>query len=121
MVEAGSRRKNQPAPPHAVFEALTQPHRGEPRRTWLVLLDDEVEPTVVEQHRPDLVVWSSLWTRRPDARLRFDLPPDAGGYGTDLRWTLTVDEPLPDAALLGHLRKRVNELVNARLRYHFGQ
>jgi hypothetical protein len=34
---------------------------------------------------------------------------------------LLVDEPVPDASLLGHLRRRINELINADLRYTFGQ
>ena len=37
--------------------------------------------------------------------------------GADLR----VDEPVPDDALIGHLRKRLNQLINANLRYAFGQ
>jgi len=32
-----------------------------------------------------------------------------------------VDQPIPDDALIGHLRKRVNQLINANLRYTFGQ
>ncbi|MEE3920873.1 hypothetical protein V2I01_29940 [Micromonospora sp. BRA006-A] len=52
--------------------------------------------------------------------MRFDLVPDGGG-GTRLRWTLLVAEPLPDPSLLGHLRKRLNQLINANLRYTFGQ
>lgn len=119
VLEAGKRKRNQPAPPFAVFEALTEPHR-EPRRQWLLLLDDEVEPAILEQSNPDLVVWSSIWTKRPDARIRFDLPSDGVG-GTDLCWTMTVDGPIPDAPLLGHMRKRVNTLINANLRYAFGQ
>lgn len=119
-VEVGSRRRNQPAPPHVVHEALTRPDR-DPARPWLLLLADERPPDVVEARAPDLVVWSSLWTRRPDARIRFELPPDASGYGTDLRWVLVVGEPVPDASLLGHMRRRLNELVNANLRYTFGQ
>ncbi len=120
MPEAGRRRRNQPAPPSAIFEALTQPNR-DPRRQWLTLLDDEVEPMVVESRHPDLVVWSSLWVKRPDARLRFDLPADRARQGTDLCWTLSIDEPMPEASLLGHMRKRVNELINRNLRYSFGQ
>ena len=58
---------------------------------------------------------------RPDAIVRFDLPPDSNGYGTDLRWTLLVDEPTPDASLVGHMRKRINQLINANLRFTFGQ
>jgi hypothetical protein len=120
MGEIGRRQRNQPAPPHAVFDALTEPGR-DPSRPWLILQDDEVNPTVIEAFRPDYVVWSSLWPSRPDARLRFDLPVDANGSGTDLCWTLTVDDPEPDASKAGHMRKRINELINANLRYSFGQ
>jgi len=120
MLEAGSRKRNQPAPPHVMFEALTQPDR-DPARPWLELLHDEQPPRLVEVSKPGLVVWSSLWTKRPDAIVRFDLLTDRSGYGTDLRWTLLVDEPMPDAPLLGHMRKRINELINANLRFTFGQ
>lgn len=120
MQEIGSRKRNQPAPPQIIFEALTQPNR-DPQRMWLLLLDDEVPPKVLRSRRPDTVVWSSLWKKRPDAVIRFDLPRDKGGYGTDLRWTLEVDEPLPDDGLVGHMRKRLNELINANLRRSFGQ
>jgi hypothetical protein len=116
MLEAGSRKRNQAAPPRVVFEALT-----DPARPWLNLLDGELTPLVVEVQVPDVVVWSSLWTERPDALVRFDLPPDTSGQGTDLRWTLLVDDPLPDPGLLGHLRQRVNRLINGDLRYSFGQ
>ncbi|MCW2524655.1 MAG: hypothetical protein JWO63_2990 [Frankiales bacterium] len=43
------------------------------------------------------------------------------GDGTLLRWTLSVNDPLPDEALIGHMRKRLNQLINADLRYTFGQ
>lgn len=119
MHEIGSRKRNQPAPPNIIVEALTQPNR-DPTRQWLLLLDDEVPPKVLEV-QPDAVVWTSLWNKRPDAVIRFDLPRDEGGYGTDLRWTLEVDEPVPDGALVGHMCKRLNELINANLRYSFGQ
>lgn len=76
---------------------------------------------MVEASNPGLVVWSSLWVKRPDAIVRFDLPNDSGGYGTDLRWTLLVDEPMPEASLVAHMRKRLNQLINANLRYTFGQ
>lgn len=90
MNEAGTRRRGQPAPPRVVFEALTTPDQH-PARPWLLLLADERRPDVVEAVEPGLVVWSSLWDRRPDA------------------------------SHLGHLRRRINELVNANLRYTFGQ
>lgn len=118
VIDVGSRKRNQPAPPPVVFEALTEPERPG-GRPWLLLSDDEVRPRVIESDQPGLVVWSSIWLRRPDAVIRFELPP--GGAGTDLRWTLSVEEPEPDAALLGHLRKRMNQLINADLRYSFGQ
>jgi hypothetical protein len=34
VIVIGDRRRNQPPPPHVVFEALTQPHR-DLRRPWL--------------------------------------------------------------------------------------
>lgn len=120
MIEAGARTRSQPAPPHVVFDALMQAHRAT-GRPWLRLLDDEHPPRVLQAEEPDLVVWSSIWARRPDARVRFELPREAGGSGTDLRWVLLVAEPVPDASLLGHLRRRLNELVNADLRYSFGR
>lgn len=119
MIEIGARRKNQPAPPHIIFEALTSPDR-DPLRPWLVLLDDEHPPSVVQAEELALVVWSSLWERRPDVRIRFELHDDGHG-GTDLRWVLHAEEPAPDESLTGHLRKRMNVLVNANLRSTFGQ
>ncbi|MCI4061905.1 hypothetical protein MRQ36_04720 [Micromonospora sp. R77] len=89
-------------------------------RPWLRLLDDEQRPRLVETAYPNLVVWSSLWPRRPDALVRFELASD-GLAGTELCWTLLVDEPLPDPSLLGHLRKRINQLINGNLRDTFGQ
>jgi hypothetical protein len=119
MIEAGRRMRNQPAPPSIVFESLTEPNRNRTRQ-WLRLLDDEVLPEVLETEQPRIVVWSSLSSKRSDARIRFDLPSDGRG-GTDVCWSLFVDEPMPEASLLGHMRKRVNFLINANLRYTFGQ
>lgn len=118
MIEVGRRKRNQPPPPRVVFEALTEPDR-DPYRSWLHLLDDEQPPRVLEAHPPSVVVWSSLWVKRPDALVRFQLFPS--GPGTDLEWRLLIAEPVPDASLLGHMRKRVNQLINANLRYTFGQ
>jgi hypothetical protein len=41
--------------------------------------------------------------------------------GTNLRWTLYVNEPPPHDALIAHMRKRMNQLINANLRFTFGQ
>ncbi|MBA2323898.1 MAG: hypothetical protein H0V92_07800 [Pseudonocardiales bacterium] len=86
----------------------------------MTLLADEVEPKLLRAEPPDLVVWSSLWPQRPEATVRFELASD-GGHGCDLRWTLLLAEPLQDQSALGHMRKRLNELINANLRYTFGQ
>jgi hypothetical protein len=118
MESIGSRKRNQPAPPWLTFEDLCDPHR-QPAKPWLHLLDNEIEPAVIESNRRELVIWSSLWVKRPDARVRFDL--EAAKGGTDLRWTLYADEPLPDASLTGHMRQRIGELINANLRYTYGQ
>lgn len=118
MVDIGTRQRNQPAPPHVIFSALTDPERPG-ARPWLRLLQDESRPQIVTSEEPRYVVWSSIWPRRPDAIIRFDLLP--GGSGTDLRWTLSAEQPIPDEALLGHLRKRMNQLINADLRVSFGQ
>jgi hypothetical protein len=118
-MEIASRRRTQPPPPWVVFEALTQPHR-DPTRPWLVLLADETEPTVIAASEPDLVVWSTLWPDRPTIQIRFEIDPD-DGQGTNLRWRMLTEEPITDEAEIRRLRRRVNELINANLRYTFGQ
>jgi hypothetical protein len=117
METLGSRAKGQPAPARFVHEALSEPSR-DPARQWLTLLDDELAPRIVESVPPNLVVWSSIWMKRPEAQVRFDIEPGRSGCG--LRWTLLdVDDPGP--ALVGHMCKRLNQLINAELRYSFGQ
>ena len=118
MIEIGSRARSRPPPPHVVFEALVSPNR-DPARPWLTVLDDEQFPTIGETEGFTLVTWSSLWVKRPDAVIRFELNGDSSG--TSLRWTLLVDDPPPGEALVGHMRKRMNRLINANLRYTFGQ
>jgi hypothetical protein len=81
VIEIGSRRRNQPAPPHAVFEAVTNPDR-DPYRPWLKLLYDETRPQTVRAEPPSRLVWTSIWIKRPDAIIESDLPSDGGG-GTD--------------------------------------
>ena len=101
-----------------VFDALTEPDRPSGRQ-WLRLLAEEIRPQVLESDEPGLMVWAAIWPKRPDAVIRFDLPSSGGG--TDLRWPLSVEEPVPDYALVGHLCKRLNQLINAELPYSFGQ
>ncbi|WP_443134905.1 hypothetical protein [Gordonia sp. KTR9] len=118
MEAIASKEKNQPAPPHLVFDDLVSPNR-QPSRPWLHLYDDEVAPTVLEAARPRRVVWSSLWTKRPDAQVVFDLSD--GRSGTNLRWTLLIEQPAPDDRQLRHLCQRIGNLINANLRYTYGQ
>ena len=118
MIEIGSRRRPLPAPPHAVWQSLTEPRRPG-SRPWLVLLDDEVEPGIVEAVEPTRVVWASIWPSRPRDRIEFDLEPD--GDGTGLRWTVRTPDEAPDASKTGHIRYRMNVLINQELRYSYGQ
>ncbi|GAB19232.1 hypothetical protein GOEFS_077_00240 [Gordonia effusa NBRC 100432] len=110
--------RNQPAPPWAVFDDLLAPNR-QPSRLWLHLLDDEVKPAVIYAGRPDRIVWSSIWSRRIDAQIDFELTPRRGG--TDLRWTLLIDGPELEDRLKRHFCQRIGELINANLRYTYGQ
>ncbi|TQS46118.1 hypothetical protein [Cryptosporangium phraense] len=119
MIEIGSRARSQPPPPWVVFEALTHPDR-DPARPWLALLDDETRPRILDTDEPTLVVWSSLWAKLPKVRIRFDLAPRVDG-GTTLRWTALSPALVDDQALVGHVRKRLNRLINADLRFTFGQ
>lgn len=118
VLELGSRTRDQPAPPHVVWEALVDPFRVGARR-WLDLADDEVTPRIFEAVKPTLVVWSSLWPDRADDQICFDLEP--AGSGCSLRWTLSTFGDPPDAGRLGRLRYRPNFLINGELRYSFGQ
>lgn len=55
MLEVGSRRRGQPAPPLVIFDALTNPNR-DPSRPWLCLWDDEQHPQILAAEPRDLVV-----------------------------------------------------------------
>lgn len=120
MYEIGSRIRGQPAPPHAVFEALTEFHR-DPTRPWLILIEDEQEPEVLQTSSPNFVSWGSIWPHRPHIQVRFEILDDQHG-GSDVRWTLLYNDGIIyDASAVGHMRKRMNELINGHLRYAFGQ
>jgi hypothetical protein len=116
--EIGRRTRNLPPPPRIVWQSLTDPRRPG-SRPWLFLLDDEVEPQVLDAHEPKLVVWSSIWPNTPDEVIRFELAPD-GLSGTNLTWTLTSPVELPPN-VVGHQRFRLNKLLWADLRYSYGQ
>lgn len=118
VFEAGNRVRKQPPPTRVVFEALVTPDR-DPARPWLELLDDEQRPQILRAQPDRLVVWSSLWPKLPDAEIHFELAP--AGPETSLRWRLLLPEELTDISLLGHLRRRVNQLINGSMRATFGQ
>ncbi|WP_328654394.1 hypothetical protein OG598_11525 [Micromonospora sp. NBC_00330] len=118
--ELGSRSRRQPAPAHVLWRSLRYPDEAG-SRPWLELRDDEVPPRVVAGYAPTLLVWSSLWPHRPLDRIRFDVTPGLPGGDCTLRWTLTTDGELPSESTLGHLRHRLNYLVNGRLRRSYGQ
>lgn len=118
VIEIGSRARKLPAPPSIVWESLTEPRRRG-ARPWLNLLPDEVDPRVLEAERPVRVVWSSLWPARPKDEIHFALA--AVGTETLLRFTLLTPDDPPDQSKTGHLRRRLNELLFADLRYSYGQ
>ena len=115
----GSRERTQPAPPHRIWESLHDPHLAGARE-WLILESDEIEPVVLGGEVPSWLQWSSLWPSRPDDLVRFDIADD-GASGSRLRWTLTTTGEPPDASKTGFLCTRLNRLINADLRYSYGQ
>jgi hypothetical protein len=118
LIEIGSRARRLPAPPSVVWESLVDVHRPG-SRPWLILLSDEVEPRVLTAERLDLVVWSSLWPNRPNDQVHLGLT-DLNGE-TSLRFTLLTPDETPDQSRTGHLRKRLNHLLFADLRFSYGQ
>ena len=86
----------------------------------MILHEDEQRPEVVETVESALVVWSSIWPWRRDARIRFELSGSRRS-STTVCWILTVDDPVPDDEAILRMRTRVNELINANLRSTFGQ
>ncbi len=118
MHEIGSRARRLPAPPQVVWESLTAPDRPG-GRPWLNLLPDEVDPRVLEAVPSDRVVWSSLWPSRPRDQVHLELT--AAGSETLLKFTLLTPDDVPDQSKTGHLRRRLNELLFADLRFSYGQ
>lgn len=116
---SGTREKTQPPPPHVLWASLVDPATSGPR-VWLRLGPGERRPRVLESRPNDLVVWSSLWTDRPRDQVRFDIASDGEG-GSRLRWTLLTTDDEPDEERVALLRHRLNQLINAELRYSFGQ
>lgn len=115
MQAVATRQRTQPPPPWVVFEDLADPGRAS-QRPWLHLLDDETPPRILATQRPTLVVWSSIWAKRPDANIHLT----GSCSETALRWTLLVEPPAPDGPLFRHMCQRIGEVINAGLRYTYG-
>lgn len=118
MIEYGNRARNLPAPPSVVWRDLVEP-RSEGVRPWLRLMADELPPRVIESENPGRVIWSSLWPTRPDDQIVFELSAEGGGSSLRFR-LLAVGDP-PDDSKTGHIRKRINHLLFADLRFTYGQ
>lgn len=119
MIEYGRRARQLPAPPNVVWGDLVAP-RHDGVRPWLRLLDDEVAPRVIDSEIiPARVVWSSLWVARPDDRIVLEISP--AGDGSSLQFTLLAAGEPPDASRTGHIRRRINHLLFADLRFTYGQ
>jgi len=118
VIEYGNRARHLPAPPSVVWRDLVEP-RSEGARPWLNLLPDESPPRVIESESPSLVVWSSLWATRPDDEIVMELSPADGG--SSLRFRLLAHGDPPDDSKTGHIRRRINQLLFADLRFTYGQ
>lgn len=113
------RARTQPAPPHAVFEALAEPNRARGRQ-WLTLRSDEVSPQVVEALKPRSVVWSSIWRGAPVVSIHFDIA--ASGGGSTVSWVLDAGSASPpNPTELSKMKQRIDQLINRDLRLSFGQ
>ncbi|WP_306364234.1 hypothetical protein [Nocardia sp. CC227C] len=60
-----------------------------------------------------------MWPTRPDDRIEFALTAVRGE--TLLGFTLRTPASAPDESKAGHLRRRLNRLLFADLRYSYGQ
>lgn len=118
MIEFGSRARRLPAPPSVVWDSLVDPRRPG-SRPWLDLLPDEVAPRVLKAEKPSIVVWSSLWPSRPHDEVHLELTEEHGE--TRLKFTLLTPDDAPDESKTGHLRRRMNHLLFADLRFSYGQ
>lgn len=111
-----SRRRQQPAPPHVVIASLASPSLTNVR-AWLTLAGDEADPRTSTAERT--VTWVRFWPSFPDVSVQFQVD-DSDDGGSQVRWTLVGIDDL-DEGVVATLAKRVDYLVNDRLRKSFGQ
>lgn len=114
------RTRSLPAPVGIVHADLIRPTTDGPR-AWLKLLPDEVPP--VTHPGGDLtLVWASIWTRHPELTIHLTCTPD--GAGCRLRFVVHAPDATPgvdDDAWIGHIRRRLNQLLFGELRFSYGQ
>lgn len=82
-------------------------------------MPDETAPRVLKAEKPTRVVWSSLWPSRPNDEVHLELTEEQGE--TRLKFTLLTPDDVPDESKTGHLRRRMNQLLFADLRFSYGQ
>lgn len=116
MIELARRRIRLPPPPRVLWADLVAPRRTG-SRVWLELDTGEQWPEVLESAEDERVVWSSLWTARPDDRVELLIEPDGGDSALTFVWLAA--EPLPGHA--SPFRYRLTVLFAAELRYSYGQ
>lgn len=117
MQELGRRRHRLPPPPRVLWADLASPRR-EGSRVWLRLEGREQWPETLESVEDERVVWSSLWTGRPEDRIELHVSRD-GSDGSALEFVWWAAEPLPGHA--SPFRYRLNQLFAEHLRYSYGQ
>jgi hypothetical protein len=120
LVTLVSRRRAQDPPAWVVFESLVDPLNPNARRSWFDVRPGEVPPKILEQRRPDRVVWSSIWADHPDLVIEFDI--DGGDRaGCIVTWRLLGRDAELDDQDVRDLRYRLNQLINGQLRDTFDQ
>lgn len=117
MEELGRRLHRLPPPPRVLWEDLASPRRAG-SRVWLHLEDGEQWPETLESVENERVVWSSLWSGRPDDRIELQVSRD-GTDGSALEFVWLAAQPLPGHA--SPYRYRLNQLFAEHLRTSYGQ
>jgi hypothetical protein len=117
VIEYVDRAKTLPAPPAVVWDDLVAP-RTTGARPWLVLEAEEVPPRVLESERPGRVVWSSLWTDRPDDVVTLDLT--RAGAGSKLRVRVSTPDAAPEDDDVARVSRRMGQPLYGGLRLTYG-
>lgn len=100
--------------------ALCEPQPAEAVRRLLTSRMVEIgSRALLAATKPERVTWSTLWPSRPNDEVHFEVT--ASGSQTLLRFTLLTPGAPPDESKAGHLRRRLNELLFADLRFSYGQ